>query len=423
MDFDYSQLKAQFQKMLVENDEPVELVRFRQESLAKLKTTQFPRITKFDFKHWPFISNHVHFFQSSSLIEHQNDKDQIEVRVDSKNIITTVPNSVKKQGIIITDLFSAIKSDPQIVKKYLSKVISPDEDFLSAYHAALINQGIFIYIPQNVELTSPIHLTVNFDQQEKMKTNFHLLIIAGKNSCFQIIDHLVSDKKQTNPLTNFTEIVAGTNSEINFSSLDHLAQSDPVYYQYRAAVKDYAKVNWSIGLMNQCDTAGEIDSELIGEGAFANSQLIALTTANQQLGINNRVTNRSPHSQGLINQRGVALGNSRLIFNGIGQIIHGAHGSTAEQQNRLLMMSPQAVGDANPILLIDENDVEAGHAASVGKINQEQLYYLLSRGIPKKQAQRMVIRGFLSAVITSISDRNIRQEMIEILERKLREND
>ena len=95
MDFDSSQLKAQFQKMLVENDEPVELVRFRQESLAKLKTTQFPRITKFDFKHWPFISNHVHFFQSSSLIEHQNDKDQIEVRVDSKNIITTVPNSAR----------------------------------------------------------------------------------------------------------------------------------------------------------------------------------------------------------------------------------------------------------------------------------------------------------------------------------------
>ncbi|WP_251575051.1 Fe-S cluster assembly protein SufD [Limosilactobacillus agrestimuris] len=423
MDFDYSQLKAQLQKMLVENDEPVELVRFRQESLTKLETTQFPKITKFDFKHWPFISNHVHFFQSSSLIEHQNDKAQIEVRVDSKNIITTVPNSVKEQGIIITDLFSAIKNDPQIVKKYLSKVISPDEDVLSAYHAALINQGIFIYIPQNVELNSPIHLTVNFDQQEKTTTNFHLLIITGKNSRFQIIDHLVSDKKQTNPLTNFTEIIAGTNSEVNFSSLDHLAQSAPVYYQYRAAVKDYAKVNWSIGLMNQCDTAGEIDSELIGEGAFANSQLIALTTANQQLGINNRVTNHSPHSQGLINQRGVALGNSRLIFNGIGQIVHGAHGSTAEQQNRLLMMSPQAVGDANPILLIDENDVEAGHAASVGKINQEQLYYLLSRGIPKKQAQRMVIRGFLSAVITSIPDRNIRQEMIGILERKLREND
>ena len=169
-----------------------------------------------------------------------------------------------------------------------------------------------------------------------------------------VVDHLVSSRQQDNTLTNFVEIMAEENSEVHFSSLDHLAQRSPSYYQYRAAIKNYAKVDWAIGLMNECNTVGGIDSELIGEGAHANSQLIALTTNDQQLGINNRVINRSPHSRGLINQRGVALGNSRLIFNGIGQIIHGAHGSEAEQQNRLLMMSPGMFALISPVMTLTE---------------------------------------------------------------------
>lgn len=421
MNFDYSHLESQLQQLLA-NGEPAELINLRREAFQQLATAQLPKITKFDFHDWPLISVPNSPIRFPNLVEHQTDTEEITVRANSQTVESTLSSTLKKRGVIVTDLVSVIRRQPQVVTKYLAKVIRPDEDLLAAYHTAFINQGVFIYIPQNVKLAKPIHLTVDFDQADAGTTNFHLLIVAGKNSRFQIIDHLVANQQQEGPLTNFVEIIAQENSEVHFSSLDHLAQTNPSYYQYRAAIKKYAKVDWAIGIMNECNTAGEIDSELIGEGAHANSQLIALTTSAQQFGLNNRVTNRSPHSQGLINQRGVALGNSQLIFNGIGQIIHGAHGSEAEQQNRLLMMSPHATGDANPILLIDENDVEAGHAASVGKINQDQLYYLLSRGIPLHQAQRMVIRGFLSAVITAIPDKNVRQEMVDILERKLREN-
>lgn len=421
MKFSYSHLKSQLQQY-VTNQEPEELAKLRQRAFQYVTTAQLPKVTKFNFQDWPLISAQsapLHFPEAVELL---TDSEQVIVEASSQKVTVVLPNSLKKQGLIISELGSIIKKHPQMLTKYLAKVIQPDENLLAAYHTAFINQGLFVYVPRNVELKKPLHLTVNFDQAVKGTINFHLLIVAGENSRFQIIDHLVSSRQQDNPLTNFVEIMAEENSEVHFSSLDHLAQRSPSYYQYRTAIKNYAKVDWAIGLVNECNTVGGIDSELIGEGAHANSQLIALTTNDQQLGINNRVTNRSPHSRGSINQRGVALGNSRLIFNGIGQIIHGAHGSEAEQQNRLLMMSPHATGDANPILLIDENDVEAGHAASVGKINQDQLYYLLSRGIPLHQAQRMVIRGFLSAVITAVPDKNVRQEMVDILERKLMEN-
>lgn len=421
MNFDYSQLKTQFQQTLAKSNEPAELTSLRQTAFQQLKNAPLLKVTKFNFQNWPLITSQVQSFSLPEADVQLTDNEQVKVTVNPQVIAVKLPNSLKEQGVLITDLVSATRKYPQMINKYLATVIRPEENQIAAYHTALMNLGLIIYVPQNVQLDGPISLTVDFEQQTET-TNFHLLIIAGKSSRFQIIDHLIASQQQENPLTNFTEIIANENSEVHFSSLDHLSQKAPAYYQYRAAIKDYAKVDWAVGLMNECNTVGEIDSELVGEGAHANSQLIALTADDQQLGINNRVTNRSPHSQGLINQRGVALGNSRLIFNGIGQIIHGAHGSEAEQQNRLLMMSPHASGDANPILLIDENDVEAGHAASVGKINQDQLYYLLSRGIPRHQAQRMVIRGFLSAVITAIADRDVRQEMVDILERKLKEN-
>ncbi len=131
------------------------------------------------------------------------------------------------------------------------------------------------------------------------------------------------------------------------------------------------------------------------------------------------MVNRGKHTTANIPQRGVLLEKSELVFNGIGDIIHGASGANAEQENRVLMMSNQAHGDANPILLIDEDDVIAGHAASVGQVDQNQLYYLMSRGIDKKLAQRLVIRGFLGAVLDEIPLPEVRQEMIDMIERKL----
>ena len=97
----------------------------------------------------------------------------------------------------------------------------------------------------------------------------------------------------------------------------------------------------------------------------------------------------------------------------------GAKGADAQQENRVLMLSRAARGDANPILLIDDNDVFAGHAASVGRVDEQQLYYLMSRGIPKKTAERLVIRGFLGPVLTRVPSADVRQRLFAMVERKL----
>lgn len=371
----------------------------RIKSFERLEELDYPKMQRFSYHDWPLVkkedfpwSNQADF----SLKEEQK--------------------LLEKKGIILTDIFTASKKYPELVQSTLGSVIKYNEDKLTVYHYAYLNSGLFLYIPKDTILTEPITISLSPTQDTYIS---HLLIVADNNSKVKFLEEIQDKEKKASSASLMVELIARPASHIEFSSLDELSQDTTLYFNRRAKIEKDAHVEWAIAFMNDCNTLGDLDSELVGEGSFADSKAIAVTTAHQKVGINNRVTNRGPHSTGLINQRGVLLENSRLIFNGIGQIVHGAHGSKADQQNRVLMMSDEAHGDANPLLLIDENDVIAVHAASIGPVDKVQMNYLMSRGIPYDQAQRLVIRGFLGAVLDAIPNKDVRRKMIDILERKL----
>ncbi|OJF16553.1 MAG: hypothetical protein A6D91_11395 [Bacillaceae bacterium G1] len=108
-----------------------------------------------------------------------------------------------------------------------------------------------------------------------------------------------------------------------------------------------------------------------------------------------------------------------LIMDGVTKTDRGARRADGRQEQKVLMLSERSRGDANPILYIDENDVQAGHAAGIGQVNPEQLYYLMSRGISKDEAERLIIMGFLEPVVTRIPVEGIRQQLLTVIERKL----
>lgn len=375
------------------------LTDLRIKSFERLEELDYPKMQRFSYQDWPLIKKEDFSWSNQADFSLKEEQKLLE-----------------KKGIILTDIFTASKKYPELVQSTLGSVIKHNEDKLAAYHYAYLNSGLFLYIPKDTILTEPITISLSPTQDTYIS---HLLIVADNNSKVKFLEEIQDKEKKASSASLMVELVARPGSHIEFSSLDELSQDTTLYFNRRAKIEKDAHVEWAIAFMNDCNTLGDLDSELVGEGSFADSKAIAVTTANQKVGINNRVTNRGPHSTGLINQRGVLLENSRLIFNGIGQIVHGAHGSKADQQNRVLMMSDEAHGDANPLLLIDENDVIAAHAASVGPVDKVQMNYLMSRGIPYDQAQRLVIRGFLGAVLDAIPNKDVRRKMIDILERKL----
>ncbi|MBM6812631.1 Fe-S cluster assembly protein SufD [Limosilactobacillus reuteri] len=405
------------------NNEPQQLIDRRLSARELMEKLRLPRMQRFDFRTWPLIAERpLKWVESDAdLVEKSvTDDEVIKVTQFGQTLLhVNLPQKLQDQGVILTDIFTTAREYPELFNKYFMTAINPEENLLTAYHLAYLNAGLFLYIPKNVEIEKPIEAEIIQDSTQDEPLISHILVIADRGSRIKFIQHLTTVGDHENAANMMIELMAQENSEIDFSSLDEFGPHTHTYFKRRADIGKDAHVEWAVGLMNDGATVGDMDSELLGDGGYANSKMIAVTTRDQEVGVNNRVTNHGKHTTGLINQRGVILEKSELIFNGIGQIIHGAHGAKADQQNRVLIMSDQARGDANPILLIDENDVEAGHAASVGPVDQQQMYYLMSRGIPRAQAERMVIRGFLGAVLSAIPAADVRNKLITILERKL----
>lgn len=373
------------------NQEPNWLIEKRRMALDVMDELGLPDIQRFDYHRWNL----------------------------TPEIEGMISNTFSQgKDYVLTDIFQAARDYPELMQKYfMQKVIKPDENKLSAYHTAFMNNGLFLYVPKNTIIDKPIE--VNLLQNSRTPFVSHVLIVAEENTQFSFIQKMTTEGDQTSVANCVVEIVAQANSQIKYAAIDELGENVTSYISRRAYVGNNALVDWSIGLMNDGNTVADFDTDLYGEGAHAEIKVVDITAGKQQQGVNTRVTNYGKHSIGHINQRGVIMDRSRLIFNGIGHIIKGASGANAEQQNRVLMMSSKAHGDANPILLIDENDVIAGHAASVGQVDPKQLYYLMSRGIDQKTAQRMVIRGFLGDVLVSIPSKAIREQLIQTIERKL----
>lgn len=419
---DLAEAKQQLTVASQQNEEPASLLDRRLAARDLMAQLRLPRMQRFNFRDWPLIADQpLEWVSSDTDLEKIAPDDEVirVTQVGQTTVKVHIPERLRAAGVVLTDIFTAARQYPEMFEKYFMSAIKTNENLLTAYHVAYLNAGLFLYVPKNVEIEKPIEAELVQDNTQDQPLVSHILVVADRGSKVKFIQHLTTVGDQANPANMMIELIARDNSEIDFSSLDELGAQTHTYFKRRADIGRDAHVEWAVGLMNDGDTVGDMDSELLGEGGYANSKMIAVTTRKQEVGVNNRVTNHGKHTTGLINQRGVILENSELIFNGIGQIIHGAHGSKADQQNRVLIMSDQARGDANPILLIDENDVEAGHAASVGPVDPHQMYYLMSRGIPRKQAERMVIRGFLGAVLSAIPAADVRNKLVEILERKL----
>ncbi|KRM72927.1 SufD family Fe-S cluster assembly protein [Lacticaseibacillus brantae] len=241
-----------------------------------------------------------------------------------------------------------------------------------------------------------------------------LVVDVADNAVVTIMEHWHS---QGESLGLLVILNVGANAQVTYINDDQF-HSQVAVIDRVANVGEHATLDWTVAGFNQSAGFGLLQTNLLGRFAKATVNVGALAAGKQHFGYTTQIENIGQKTVGHINQRGVITDSAHLIFNGIGHIVQGARGSDNQQENRVLMLSDGARGDANPLLLIDENDVTAGHAASVARVDANQLYYLMSRGLPKAQAQRMVIRGFLDAGLVGI-DGELRQDLFAQIERTL----
>lgn len=397
--------------------EPDWLFQLRQQAFDKIAQLELPRIERVKFHRWNLGDGRI---SESEPLTSVPDFTALEgnlklVQLGTQTVLEQLPADLAEQGVIFTDFHSALKEIPELVEKHFMSAVKYDEDKLAAYHTAYFNSGAVLYVPDNVEIDQPIEGIFYQDSESDVPFNKHILIIAGKHSKVNYLERLETYGEGSVPVTaNITvEVIAQAGAQIKFSAIDRLGENVTAYISRRGKLDNDAMIDWAIGVMNEGNVVADFDSDLYGKGSHADMKVVALSSGKQVQGIDTRVTNYGCNSIGNILQHGVILEKGTLTFNGIGHIIKGAKGADAQQESRVLMLSDQARSDANPILLIDENDVTAGHAASIGQVDPEDMYYLMSRGLDKATAERLVVRGFLGSVIVEIPVKEVRDEMIE----------
>jgi len=413
----------ELQNFSLMHEEPAWLAELRQKAFTASESLYYPNIERVRFSGWKLDTTEIGESDFSGNVPDFSELGEhpLLVQVGSHTVLEQLPAELAAKGVVFTDFHSALSEIPEVMEKYFAQAIKYDEDKLAATNTAAFNSGIVLYIPDNIEIDQPVESILQQDSSSSLPFNKRLLIIAGRNTKLDYLERLdtVGDG-EVKAIANYAvEVIAEDGAQIKYSAIDRLGKNVTGYISRRGHIKNNATINWSLAVMNDGNIICDFDSDLKGDGSHAELKAVGISMGKQIQGVDTRVTNYGRNSIGHILQHGVILEKGTLTFNGIGHIIKGAKGADAQQESRVLMLSDQARSDANPILLIDENDVTAGHAASIGQVDPEDMYYLMSRGLDEVTAKRLVIRGFLGSVVSNIPLKSVRDEFVATIDRKL----
>lgn len=411
--------------------EPDWMLELRLKAFQLYPTLPFPKLekTKIDkwnidrfipFKKEPEVSNISELPQQISALFEDGQERNLIIQKNSSAVYKEISEHLKNLGVVFTDLQSALREHGDLLQKYfMKKAFKADENKLTSLHTALWSGGIFIHVPRNTEVKVPLQ-GLFWAADEGVALFPHVIIIAEENSSITYVDNHISTSHSDERVQNgIVEIFVAQGAKVRYASVRTLDKHVTDYTFRRAVVERDGKVEWIIGDMNDGNGVAENASILEGDGGCADSKFVSIGTGNQKLHLTSRAVHIGTHTESEILAKVVMHDEATAIVNGITVIEKGAQKANGEQSESVLMLSEKARGDANPILLIDEDDVKAGHAASVGQIDPIQIFYLMSRGISRKDAERLVIRGFLSPVVSEIPLDGIKKRLMEAIERKL----
>ncbi len=346
------------------------------------------------------------------------DSDNALVQRNSGIEFQRLAEELRGKGVIFTGLEQAVREYPELVKPYLMQAVRADENRMTAIHAALWSGGAFLYVPKNVQVEQPLQALFLLDDEEACFMP-HVLIVAEENSSVTFVENAVSAVSRKHDQFGIMEVFVKRGAEVHVASVRGLGKQVTDMTYRRAHVEADGRIRWVVGEMNAGNAMADTASILQGNGADSDAKVICVGAGGQHMNLTTRAVHIGQFSTSDMVTRAVMREDATAIINGITKIEKGASGTNGQQTEKVLMLSPKARGDANPILLIDEDDVQAGHAASVGQVNPEQIFYLMSRGIARGEAERLIVYGFLAPVISEIPNDRLRDWLQSLAERKL----
>jgi Fe-S cluster assembly protein SufD len=324
--------------------------------------------------------------------------------LDSSGITVKQSAELKKKGVIFCSLSEAASAHPELVDKVLGKVVSPRDGKFAAVVGAFAKFGVFVYIPKNVQMEEPI-FGISTAPGQGTAHFFQTLIYLEEGASLDFMLETLSAGDQSEPSLagENLEIFVGPNANLQITELQNYGSGVWSFGHKKALVERDGYLAWEIGALGSALCKHFVSLDLIGKGAEGRISGMFFADQSQHLSYNTLQRHLAPWTTSDLLFKGALNGESRSVWRGMIYVAPGAQHIDGYQANRNLVLDPAARSDSIPGLEILNNDVRCTHGSTIGKIDQDQLFYLLSRGIPKQEAEQLVIQGFFNDILTRFS--------------------
>ena len=308
----------------------------------------------------------------------------------------------ESKGVIFLDMDNALQEHEDLVKKYFMKCVPNTDHKFAALHGAVWSGGTFLYIPKGVHVSEP--LQAYFRMNAKNMGQFeHTLIIVEEGAKVHYIEGCSAPKYGSQGLhAGLVEIFVKPGATCRYSSVENWSRDTYNLNTKRAIVEKDATMEWVGGNMGSGTTMLYPCSMLVGEGARCDHLAIAFANKNQWQDTGAKVFHLAPHTSSRVTSKSISKEGGTAVYRGKLFIAPNAHDSTANVECDALLLDEESRTDTIPDIQIRNNDVTIAHEATVGKLSEEQLFYLMSRGIALEEARSMIVNGFIEPIVREL---------------------
>src|SRR5438067_6572179 len=335
------------------------------------------------------------------------------VQSNASAVKTELAEELRGQGVILTDLDTAVREYPELVQQYFMTTCVPVESTkYTALHAAFWSGGVFLYIPKGVEIEDPILAQLWIDAPSSA-TFAHTLIIAEEQSNVRFVEEHNStfDGDQHSLLDSVVEVFAKNAAHVEFSSLQDLGQNVWTVTNKNAVHEKDGSTTWVLADLGSRTMLSNIGVGLTGNGSAGELVGVFFTDHDQRYSINTLSNHAAIATNAETLVKGVLTDESRVEFEGMIRVQPKAQQTASFLSDHTLLLSDSCRAESIPSLEIGANEVSASHGATTGKIDEEQLFYLMVRGIPREEAERIIVQGFFEPVLQRIPLENLRTRL------------
>ena len=334
------------------------------------------------------------------------------VHQDGSALWQTLETDLAAQGVIFCDLDTAVQQHAALVEEhFMTEAVPVDTDAFTALHGALWQGGVFLYVPKGVQVQVPLQaLTAHAAASGMVQP--HLLLVADAQSDVTLVDEQVSQSADLAGFHNgVVELYLKRGARATYLQIQNWSRRVWGISHQRAVLDADSQLHWAAaGLGSRLHWTAQ-DVWLRAPGG--NSKLFGLTFADgrQHLDYQTRQDHTAPHTESDLLFKGVVLDRARTVFRGILHLRKEAQQTNAYQATHSLLLSPRARADALPILEIEADDVRCKHGSTTGRVDEEQIFYLMSRGLSRQDAQRLIVQGFFETVITEFPVEGVQEKI------------